>query len=318
MGGTLDITHAPGVDVLVLHGEHDLSTQSRLEARIDAALDAGKSVVVDLSEVDFIDSTVLAAILHGQRRASPENGGCGPRLAVVASPGAAFVARMLSFVHIDTWRFGYNVADSREQARDRGLEAARKAVKLDPLNSLGYHALFLVQFALGDLKGFHEAGNRCLELNPNDTEALADLGLHMTMSDDWTVGMLLLKVALALNPEPADWFWIPFFAWHFQRDEFDAALDMALRCHSEGFYWTHAVHAAAYAALDMREEATAAVARLLQAHPEFPRMAREELARWVSPERQERALEILRRAGVPIPEDGEGARGRRRAARSVA
>jgi anti-anti-sigma factor len=102
MGGTLDITHAPGVDVLVLHGEHDLSTQSRLEARIDAALDAGKSVVVDLSEVDFIDSTVLAAILHGQRRASPENGGCGPGLAVVASPGAAFVARMLSFVHIDS------------------------------------------------------------------------------------------------------------------------------------------------------------------------------------------------------------------------
>jgi len=101
MDGTLDITHAPGVDVLVLHGEHDLSTQSYLEARIDAALDAGKSVVVDLSEVDFIDSTVLAAILHGQRRAGSDGADPGPGLAVVASPAAKFVARMLSLVHLE-------------------------------------------------------------------------------------------------------------------------------------------------------------------------------------------------------------------------
>jgi len=102
MDGTLDVVHAPGVDVLILHGEHDLSTQSLLEARIDATIDAGKSVVVDLSDVEFIDSTVLAAILHGQRRAAPEGDGRGPGLAVVASPGAAFVARMLSFVQIDS------------------------------------------------------------------------------------------------------------------------------------------------------------------------------------------------------------------------
>ncbi len=231
--------------------------------------------------------------------------------AVREDPEVAALWAALSFVHTDTWRFGYNVAGSREEGRRLGLEAARKAVKIDPLNSLGYHALFLACFAHADLKGFHEAGNRCLELNPNDTEAMADLGLHLTMADDWTVGMLLLKVSLALNPDPADWFWIPFFVWHFQRSEFDAALDMALRCQSDGFFWTHATHAVAYAALDMREEAAAAVKRLLELYPEFPRMALDELAHWLSPERQERMLEALRQAGVPIPEDDSGARPRR-------
>ncbi len=101
MDGTLQIEHAPGVDVLVLHGEHDLSTRSRLQAQIDAALNAGKGVVVDLSRVEFIDSTVLAAVLHGQRRATPEDDGRGPGLAVVASPGAKFVARMLALVRLD-------------------------------------------------------------------------------------------------------------------------------------------------------------------------------------------------------------------------
>ena len=101
MIGTLEIEHAPGVEVLVPRGEHDLSTQSLIQQGIDDAIRAGKSVVVDLSQADFIDSTVLAAILHGQRRAASEGAGRGPGLAVVASPAATFVARMLSLVHLE-------------------------------------------------------------------------------------------------------------------------------------------------------------------------------------------------------------------------
>jgi anti-sigma B factor antagonist len=99
--GTLDIQTAPGVVVILLRGEHDLSTQPRLRATIDEALAAGMSVVIDLSEAEFIDSTVVAAILHGHRRATDGDGGRGQGLAVVASPGARFVARMLSLVDIE-------------------------------------------------------------------------------------------------------------------------------------------------------------------------------------------------------------------------
>ena len=101
MDGTLDIEYAPGVVVIVLRGEHDLATQPRLQATIDEALGAGMSVVVDLSAVEFIDSTVLSSILHGHKRATNGDDGREQGLAVVASPGARFVARMLSLVHID-------------------------------------------------------------------------------------------------------------------------------------------------------------------------------------------------------------------------
>jgi adenylate cyclase len=218
-------------------------------------------------------------------------------------PGAAALWAALSMVLNDTWRFGFNVNGSREQARDEGLQAARKAIQIDPLNPLGYHALFLANFARGDLKGFREAGNRAIELNPNHTDILADYGLHLTMCDDWTLGRLFLKVALTLNPEPPDWYWFPFFIWHFENGEFDAALDFALRSQNQEFFWTHGMHAMAYTALDMREEATAAVTRLLAVYPEFPARAREELARWLSPERRERTIEVLRRAGLLIPDD---------------
>src|SRR5262249_41203318 len=79
------------------------------------------------------------------------------------TPDVAALWAALSFVHNDTWRFGYNVEDSREGARDLAFEAARKAVKLDPFHALGYHALLLSAFARGDTSAFRAAGERCLE-----------------------------------------------------------------------------------------------------------------------------------------------------------
>jgi tetratricopeptide (TPR) repeat protein len=175
-------------------------------------------------------------------------------------------------------------------------------VKLDPLNALGYHALFLANYARDDMKAFRKAANRAIELNPNNADILADYGLHLTFRDDGVLGRLFLKVALTLNPEPPDWYWFPFFVWHFERGEFDAALDMALRCQNEQFFWAHVMHALAYAALDMREKAAAAVSRLLEIHPGFAEVAREELARWGgNEERTERTLRLLREAGLPTP-----------------
>ena len=47
-------------------------------------------------------------------------------------PGVAALWAALSFVHTDTWRFGYNVADSRARARDRALDSARQAAGSAP------------------------------------------------------------------------------------------------------------------------------------------------------------------------------------------
>jgi tetratricopeptide (TPR) repeat protein len=151
------------------------------------------------------------------------------------------------------------------------------------------------------MKGFRKAANRAIELNPNHVDVLADYGLHLALSGDWVQGQLFLKLALSLNPEPPDWYWFPFFIWHFEHGEFDAALDMALRAQNEQFFWTHGMHALAFAALGMRTEAAAAVSRLLALYPGFPAVAREELARWGNEERTERMLHLLRDAGLPIP-----------------
>ncbi len=216
------------------------------------------------------------------------------------APDVAALWAALSMLHIDTWRFGFNPVTSREAARAQGLAAARRAVGLDPRDALGYHALFLAHFANSELKGFREAGSRALELNPYNTDILADLGLHLTMCDDWGRGLFLLRLALSLNPEPPDWYWFPFFVWHFERGEFGDALEMAMRSQNPDFYWTHGMHLLAYSALGMQDEAAEALARLLESYPDFLLQARMELALWLGPDRIEPLVDALREAGLPI------------------
>ena len=218
----------------------------------------------------------------------------------LVAPDVASLWAALSMLHTDTWRFGFNVAPSREAAREHALAAARRAVDLDPRDALGYHARFLAHFANGDLKAFRDAGSRALELNPYNTDVLADFGLHLTMCDEWRRGLFLLKLALSLNPQPPDWYWFPFFVWHFDRGEFDDALEMALRSQNPDFYWTHGMHLLAYSALGMRTEAAEALTRLLENYPAFLPQARMELALWLGPERVERMVDALREAGLPI------------------
>ncbi|MGH3066269.1 MAG: STAS domain-containing protein [Gaiellaceae bacterium] len=59
----------PGSAVLALHGDADLHAADELRARLGAAIEAGAELlVVDLSEVTFVDSMTLGALLEAAKR----------------------------------------------------------------------------------------------------------------------------------------------------------------------------------------------------------------------------------------------------------
>jgi anti-sigma B factor antagonist len=60
---------ADGSELLIVEGEVDASTSSRLIAALNEAVtDAVRSLIVDLSGVDFMDSTGLGLLLGAYRR----------------------------------------------------------------------------------------------------------------------------------------------------------------------------------------------------------------------------------------------------------
>jgi anti-sigma B factor antagonist len=63
--GTVEIERlGDSLWVLQLAGEHDLSTVPTIDAACERIAETGTTVVADLSEASFIDSTVIRALLR--------------------------------------------------------------------------------------------------------------------------------------------------------------------------------------------------------------------------------------------------------------
>jgi anti-anti-sigma factor len=77
-------TSRDGVELLLVEGELDIASAPRLISVLNGAVqEALRSLVVDLSEVDFMDSTGLALLINANRRLTRRSKG----FAVVCPPG---------------------------------------------------------------------------------------------------------------------------------------------------------------------------------------------------------------------------------------
>jgi anti-sigma B factor antagonist len=91
----IEVARSDGAYSLTLHGILDLSTASRLDAAIDAALISDSDrVVVDLDGLEFVDSTGLATIVRATRR--PDGNG---RLTMTRGTGE--VAQLFRLTALD-------------------------------------------------------------------------------------------------------------------------------------------------------------------------------------------------------------------------
>jgi len=84
--------------VLRLHGEHDLSTAPTVREELEQAVATGAGIVVDMTETEFIDSSILGVLVEGYRLVSGD-GGSGRGFAVAAAPGGP-VTRLLDLVAV--------------------------------------------------------------------------------------------------------------------------------------------------------------------------------------------------------------------------
>ena len=74
----------PDGAILTAGGELDIATAPELRGQLDAAIDAGaRRLVLDLTDVTFMDSVAIAAILHARRRLGDDG-----RLAVTIPTGS--------------------------------------------------------------------------------------------------------------------------------------------------------------------------------------------------------------------------------------
>lgn len=107
-----------GVRIVAVRGELDLSTASDLEAPLEDAISSGDaSVLIDLSECEFIDSTGIALIVRAWQRLDRTADGDGGGRVVICSASDQ-VRRVLEIT-------GLELSIPIHGSRDEALAALR-------------------------------------------------------------------------------------------------------------------------------------------------------------------------------------------------
>jgi anti-sigma B factor antagonist len=82
--------------VVTIRGELDLATAPELETALLERLDAGQEVVLDLRELQFMDSSGLRVLVTAHARAADG----GPRFAIVRPLAGTEVAKILDIAGV--------------------------------------------------------------------------------------------------------------------------------------------------------------------------------------------------------------------------
>ena len=183
----------------------------------------------------------------------------------------------LSVALLDEHRFHFNERPGVSALGD-ALDHALRAVSCDPENSFAHHALAIAYFHSQEFRDFRISAERCLELNPGHSDALADIGICYCLSGQWEEGLQLVERAIKLAPIHPGWFHTPFAAKHILADEYEDALVELSKGAMPGFYWYHALCVCALAAVGSRVRLNGELKELGATYPDFAKKARKEMS----------------------------------------
>lgn len=199
--------------------------------------------------------------------------------ATLREPGFADAFACLSLLYADGYRYGYATRGDGEEALSRALVLARRAVDLAPLSSRSHHALGMAYWFQGDVASALAALETGLDLNPNDTDIMAELGVRCAVLADWDRAVPLIEASYARNPAQPSAYRIGLALWHLWHGRYAASLQEARKVDAPGVVYGHAAVAVAAAELGVTEEALRAIAALRRIQPDYLAHAAADLAR---------------------------------------
>jgi serine/threonine protein kinase/Tfp pilus assembly protein PilF len=188
-----------------------------------------------------------------------------------------------------------------EKSMERALEAAWRAVTINPDCQLGWQQLAEAHFFARDYTAFRDAAERAMALNPRNSHTRAYLGLLIAFVGEWDRGLALVQRAMALDPHFPDWCYLPFFYNHYRKGEYEAALQALKKINMPEDPWPQVGLAATCGQLNQQEMARAAIELVRKHQPLYLELKyyREDAEKWFADTSiVEQLLQGLRKLGV--------------------
>ena len=167
----------------------------------------------------------------------------------------------IAFSYLSDW--GFLWSETPDEALDRAIEFAKKAVALDDAESRSHWVLAYVLVFHRDYAEARAHQKRAIALNPNDADILAKMGYVLPLLGEYEEATELVEKAIRLNPYHPVWYksflGITYFAARRYEDAI-AAFEESGNAYPEDGAWM----AAAYAQKENFNEARRTIETFLQ------------------------------------------------------
>ena len=222
---------------------------------------------------------------------------------VAREPRHADAWACLTQLYVDEFSFGFN---ERPDALGRALRSARRSVDLDRACQYGNQLLAQVHFFRRDVQAFRTAAEKAMALNSRDTDTLAVMGMMLAFVGEFERGANLARRAMDLNPHHPGWYHVALIWDHFQKGEYEKALEQVMRINIEGLFWQPLQVAGFCGLLGRTAEAAAAVEELRKLDKDIELHVRRHIESFhYASGLMDRFLEGLAKAGLRIPQPAE-------------
>jgi tetratricopeptide (TPR) repeat protein len=177
---------------------------------------------------------------------------------------------MLAFAYLDEYRwYGFGARYRQPEGLDQAYRAAERAKELDRDTALSLSAYAAVQFTRGEIDQAEAAQRRAIALNPNNPEALVQLGFRTAFTRDWDQGMTMVRQAVERSRADDGWYCILLAIDDYRRGDYREALADVARVGGTFFFVSPALVAMCQAQLGNHEAARRALDDALAIDPTF-------------------------------------------------
>jgi len=217
----------------------------------------------------------------------------------------------LSQLYSNAIRFNYIGVASDHHRLQPAISLARQAVHLSPGSSRSYLALGIALWFDGQVENALAALRKSRELNPNDMEVIAELGLRHCLRADWDEGVPLIEEAYRRNQALPATHRLGLSMWHCHLGRFDQALVEARNMDMPDVIYPWVMIAVSAHRLGRFREAKSALGSILALCPDYGDLVAADLqSRNVHPELALMLIRGLRDAGLACPSASRRTQGR--------
>jgi tetratricopeptide (TPR) repeat protein len=212
---SIRLTHRPSDELVWTHeidiGESAGSGAAEREAARSIAVTAGQPFGVLFSDmrarVQEGSEGHCLILAHDSRFQVSESEHAKARdcleAVVAARPTYHLGYALLTNSYVLEHRLGLN---PRPDPLDRALRAAQRSVELAPQSARAHYAMMTALFARGETEAALREGQLAVELNPYNSDIVAELGARYVQLGRYAEGLALLDRAIAANPGRPPWY----------------------------------------------------------------------------------------------------------------